>query len=130
MLFNEATYNGVSPKSFWILGSTLHSSTKYLIEECKVDPSIKNNNGFTPLHSASTLDIVKYLVEECKVDPNIKDNNESTPLHFASSNGHLDIVKYLVEECKVDPNIKNKDGDTPLHFASTLDIVEFLTRYC
>ena len=35
-----------------------------MIEECKVDPNIKNNDGKTPLHLASEkghLNIIKYL---------------------------------------------------------------------
>ena len=43
------------------------STSLYLIEECKVDPNIKNDYGETPLHIASEngyLDIVKYL-ERC-----------------------------------------------------------------
>ena len=66
----------------------------YLVRECKVDPNIKDEFGFIPLHDASLnghFDIVKYLIEECKADPNIKENwNEYTPLHNAIENGHLD----------------------------------------
>ena len=91
-----------------------------LVEECKADPNIKDNDGWTPLHYASYnghLDIVKYLVEKGKADPIIENKYGSTPLIVATINGHPDIVKYLVEECKVDPNIKNDDGETPLKLA-------------
>ena len=40
---------------------------KYLVEECKADSNIKDNNERTPLHIASqegNIDIVKYL-ESC-----------------------------------------------------------------
>jgi hypothetical protein len=109
------------------------SSVKYLIFYLKVDPNIKDKNGYTPLHYASSkghLDIVKCLVEKGKVNPNINDKYGRTPLDKASKKGHLDIVKYLVEEGKADPNIKdNWNGRTPLHLASEnnkYDVVNYL----
>jgi ankyrin repeat protein len=57
---------------------------KYLVG-ISCDKNVKNNNGDTPLHSASNnghLELVKYLVG-IGCDKNAKNNNGDTPLQLA-----------------------------------------------
>ena len=61
------------------------------------DIHAKDNNGWTPLHSASYkghLEVVKYLIS---VGADIYAENIFgwTPLYYASYKGHLEVVKYL-----------------------------------
>ena len=49
-------------------------SVKYLVEEAKINPEIRNKFGETPLHGASRyghLEIVKYFIRH-DVDTSIK----------------------------------------------------------
>jgi ankyrin repeat protein len=58
---------------------------KYLVG-AGCDKNLKNNDGWTPLHSASYnghLEVVKYLVG-AGCDKNLKNNDGWTPLHWAS----------------------------------------------
>ena len=74
---------------------------KYLVDEKDCDPACKDNDGWTPLHSACRnghLDIAKYLVDEKDCNPACKTNKLVTPLYLSCSLGHLNVVKYLEEQ--------------------------------
>ena len=89
-------------------------SVKRLIKEHKVLYGIKNESGFTPLHSASwfgKLKIIKYLVEEVGANTEVQDRFGDTPLHNASRCDHLEILKYFIRH-DVDTSIKNNRGET------------------
>ena len=75
-------------------------TTKYLIEESKIDINSADENGTTLLMKAccnTNLDLVKYLVES-KADLTIKDKQNYNALMYAVEKSHLDIVRYLFEE--------------------------------
>ena len=69
--------------------SYLHSTdeiTKLLLEEAKIDPNAKNNDGDTPLHTAcrkGRSKQVKLLVRDERCNPNEKDSPGDTALHIA-----------------------------------------------
>ena len=109
---------------------------KYLITECKCDPTVVSKYGSTCLHIAvlnKHIDVIKYLIAECGCDPMCKDNNGWTCLHCAGQCGSLDIIKYLIAECNCDPMVADKDGSTGLHIAvknKHIDVVKCLISEC
>jgi hypothetical protein len=67
-------------------------------QRCRCD-SHDNDDGWTPLHSASReghVDIVELLIQH-GADVNKQTNNQETPLHLASASGKLEILQLLVE---------------------------------
>ena len=94
---------------------------KMLIENCGVDPKVKNikSSSGTALHIASEeghSDFVKYLIDEQNFDLNAPDANGWTPLHLAAKGDHCDVVKFLVgagaHRC-----VRTKKGGTPWSLA-------------
>jgi ankyrin repeat protein len=100
------------------------------------DINVKNNNGDTPLISASIGGPDRYgsriggllqpgdgrprgrmEVVQVSLDGgaaiNVQNNNGMSPLHNAASDGDLEIVHVLLER-GADINVRNNDGDTPL----------------
>ena len=107
---------------------------KFLLEECKCDPYVVNDNGETFLHaickSASIsnqhCEIIFYLYEERKNSDlhNLKDKHGNTALHllcnsikFEGNNSiSVGVLYYFLTNYKCDDtNCKNKDGFTILH---------------
>ena len=80
----------------WLLFSQsyLHSTdeiTKLLLEEAKMDPNAKNNDGDTPLHMACRNERskqVQLLVREERWNPHEKDSRGDTALHVACRLGN------------------------------------------
>jgi ankyrin repeat protein len=102
-------------------------TVKYLVEECKADPTAQNNTAVVYTSQNGHLETVKYLVEECKAYPTAQNN---IAVIRASWNGHLETVKYLVEECKADPTARD---NTAVVYASKnghLETVKWLVDEC
>ncbi|GMH71470.1 hypothetical protein TrRE_jg6928, partial [Triparma retinervis] len=90
------------------------------------DADKKDANHFTPLHSASCLDVYKVgegaasnivkalLGLGAKVDAG--DGTGSTPLHWAARAGNGDVV-HILTSAHHPLDITNKDGETALHWA-------------
>ena len=60
--------------------------TKLLLDEVKMDPNAKNNDGDTPLHAAcrsGSSKHVKLLVRDERCNPHEKDSRGDTALHVA-----------------------------------------------
>lgn len=97
---------------------------KYLVEqpECKLDPSVWDDDKFTPLTYACAngdIAMIAYLIgnmEDMKKEDIFYHNyaTDSTSLHsplcIASFKGRLSAVKYLIEECDCDPS-RAEGGD-------------------
>ena len=77
---------------------------KYLVEECKVDVGVKDNEGCLPLHFASAHGsqasnaVIQYLVNECGCfdQVNVGNKEGETPMHLACQHDDLDLVYFLV----------------------------------
>ena len=96
---------------------------KRLIEEEKLNPMEKDENGDTILHHAAQhghLNVLKYLINERGLDPACQGENGQTPLHRAAWYKHLELVKYLVSEGQMDPLCQDELGFTPLHCACVI----------
>ena len=106
----------------------IHSTdeiTKLLLEEAKMDPNAKNNNGDTPLNTAcrnERSEQVKLLVRDGRCKLNEKDGSRNTPqlLHLAVKHEDKELVKLLVRDEICNPHEKDSRGDTALHVACRL----------
>ncbi len=102
---------------------------KYLLNELKLNPHLKDNNGMTALHhscASGNLEVVKLLVKSCNTTE--CDSEGQTPLHHCAACGHLDIIKYLVSLGITDIMSPNTSNNTPLHVAvifDRLDVVKY-----
>ena len=92
-----------------------------LIEQGKMDPNARDNDGDTPLHGAAstgTLSAVDALIK-AGANPNIHGGDVGyTPLHWAAGRreANLAVVGALIK-AGADPKARSKLGRTPLHDA-------------
>ena len=96
---------------------------------------LKNWDGQTALHWASSHQDVTRLLLEHHANPNMKDDRGATALHGASSCGCVGAMRLLIEH---GANIEEKDmfGYTPLHhicihkgkWAKLDDVAKFLVQ--
>ncbi|MFH1197291.1 MAG: ankyrin repeat domain-containing protein [bacterium] len=106
---------------------------KELVEKNAGLVNLKNQNGTTPLHFASSgkhLEVQKYLIEK-GADVNAQETDLSTPLHYAAVRNHIEGASLLIEK---GANIDALDNEnhTPLHLAAQygiVDIVIVLVKY-
>ena len=73
----------------------------------------KNDNGETPLHSASyygRIEVVKALLA-AGANVNAKNKYDETPLHVAAEKGQVEVVEALLE-AGADVKAKDKYGDS------------------
>jgi len=79
-----------------------------ILIETNVDMNVKDENGNTPLHRITDIDVAKIFV--CAgANPNIKNNNGDTPLHLSKD---IEITNILLF-AGADPKIKNNNGNIP-----------------
>ena len=86
-------YTHVHVYMWCVTGVVLHISphssdtvSKHLLEEAKLDPNAKNNDGDTPLHLACRNEnyiVVKLLVRDERCNPHEKNSEGDTVLHIA-----------------------------------------------
>ena len=105
---------------------------KALIKENPDLLHIKSEEGYNPLHSATTYnqkEVVKFLID-AGADKNVANLWGKTPFHRAAERGYLEIVEILLE-AGADINIKDKRGWTPLRWAISngqKEVTELLLR--
>lgn len=89
-----------------------------LLLEYKADIHVKNNDGYSLLHSIATkknsLPFLELLIDH-NLDINEQDTHGDTPLLLASD-GYADNLRFLLEH-NADINIRNFLGETPCHIA-------------
>lgn len=101
---------------------------KNFIENDKLSPNAKDDNGYTPVHAAASyghMDLLKYLIDQGG-DINITDEDGDTALHTVEE---LDVAKSLVEDFKADYKIKNSEGQTPFEKIQEEDEFPELIHY-
>ena len=95
------------------------------------DINRKDGSGYTPLHVASTAEIVKLLVAR-GADVNAKDKSGKTPLHRACDSRKIELVTVLLANgASVDGQVDDTRGNTPLHLAFSppdINLAELLIR--
>jgi ankyrin repeat protein len=104
--------------------------------EKKADPTVRAENGITPLHMAAQhltdTDILNLLLESGKVDINETTELGITALHWAAMESNKATVEFLLSK-GANPNVTTKYGRTPLHvaawYAKEMDIVELLLNH-
>lgn len=124
---------------------------EFLLAQKNIIVDMKDSNGLTVLHLASTkrdqkkielkglqttainwpvtrdTKIVELLIDK-GLDVNSVDSYGLTTLHFAIKYGNLEVVKLLIAN-GINVNAKDGDGQTPLHHSiinGFLDIAELL----
>jgi len=72
---------------------------KYLIDEVKINPYAKNENGLTALHIVAARtnhsDVIKYFINK-GLDVNLVDNENNNVLILASSGSDLENIKTIL----------------------------------
>lgn len=92
-----------------------------VLVDCGLNPMMKNDAGFTPLHVVSHVGAAEALLNhEAVIDePN---NGNSTPLHYVES---LQMARFLLSQ-GADPNAVNSYGHSPIHLISTKGMWEIV----
>lgn len=88
-----------------------------LLESDPKNASVRDRDGFTPLHHARNAEVARLLIEKgAEVNARCK-SNKCTPLHSAVFRGRLDVVKVLLEK---GADIKATDAvsNPALHYAA------------
>ncbi|WIA28268.1 hypothetical protein OEZ86_010822 [Tetradesmus obliquus] len=109
-----------------IMAATLSGSTdivRFLLDEhsSRVDTSIGEKDGYTPMHGAGfqgRADIARLLIA-AGLNPSDRHRDGFTPIHRACwgrQQRHTDTVRVLLEDGKVDVN-ELANGNTPLDSA-------------
>lgn len=78
------------------------------------DPTIPNEEGYLPIHSAAVsnnLDILHALIKQSEI--NAQDKSGNTPLNYAVSQLNYDTCQLLLEN-GANVNLANNEGYTPL----------------
>ncbi|EXK24731.1 hypothetical protein FOMG_18558 [Fusarium oxysporum f. sp. melonis 26406] len=93
-----------------------HDMAKLLLDTGKIDPSVKDARGNTPLHWAARngdVALANLLLETGKVDLSQKAVDGRTPLSRAFQNAHRDMVMFLLLRPEFDIDQSEPTGDTP-----------------
>uniref|UniRef100_A0A182JND8 ANK_REP_REGION domain-containing protein n=1 Tax=Anopheles christyi TaxID=43041 RepID=A0A182JND8_9DIPT len=99
----------------------------YCLERLDMDPDLKDNAGYTPLHEACAkghLDIANYLLQYGASHSEPAPSG-MRPLHEAVENSFVEIVRLLLA-FGADPMLATYTGMTPMQLAESDDMTLFL----
>ena len=91
------------------------------------DVGAKDNDGFTPLHLADSVELAKLLIDS-GADVRAKNKWGYTPLHWAIRKNKIEIAKLLIDS-GADVGAKDDDGQTPLHEAKSQEMKTLLKEH-
>lgn len=89
----------------------------------RADPTLKNNEGLTPLHLAARFDarVLQHLLG-VGVDANLQDDQGRTALHHAVASSRremlMEVLSMLIR-AGADPGVTDANGKTPIEYAMT-----------
>lgn len=89
----------------------------------RADPTLKNNEGLTPLHLAARFDarVLQHLLG-AGVDANLQDDRGRTALHHAVASSRremlMEVLSMLIR-AGADPGVTDANGKTPIEYAMT-----------
>uniref|UniRef100_A0A6B2KX04 Uncharacterized protein n=1 Tax=Arcella intermedia TaxID=1963864 RepID=A0A6B2KX04_9EUKA len=122
--------NGWTPLGLAVLKESDPSLVKKLIE-AGADINKTNSFGFTPLHSACSVEnitIVELLLEH-KADPNIPNIKNFYPLHSALSLKNASLVKLLIKAGADTSKPFPSSGTLPTSLIGKLDNTELIEEF-
>lgn len=102
---------------------------RFLLDEQRVSPGIKNEKHRTPLSSPARrchAEIVKLLFDNHRLNPATDYDRRQSPLLSAVVNGHMEIVKLLLDKSRFRPDMKDNMGRTPLFHAVVYNRAEIV----
>ncbi|XP_052899261.1 uncharacterized protein LOC128305717 [Anopheles moucheti] len=102
----------------------------YCLERLDMDPDLKDNAGYTPLHEACAkghLDIANYLLQYGASHSEPAPSG-MRPLHEAVENSFLEIVRLLLA-FGADPMLATYAGMTPMQLSESDDMTRFLEHH-
>lgn len=102
----------------------------YCLERLEMDPDLKDNAGWTPLHEACAkghLDICNYLLQY-GASPSETAPSGIRPLHEAVENSFIEVVRLLLA-FGADPMLATYAGQTPIQLAENNEMALFLENH-
>ena len=115
------------------VNSTKLPLIKLLINEYKLDPHVKHEDGISAVHYAAqvgAIDVLEYLVNDCSCDLSESDRNNTNIFHHTAAAGHYQIIKYIIDnypQYTSQLHLTDHDNRTPLHFACFSGVVQLVT---
>ncbi|XP_055534464.1 mucin-12 [Wyeomyia smithii] len=102
----------------------------YCLERLEMDPDLKDNAGYTPLHEACAkghLDICNYLLQYGASHSEAAPSGVR-PLHEAVENSFIEVVRLLLA-FGADPLLATYAGQTPIQLAENNEMALFLKNH-
>jgi ankyrin repeat protein len=126
---NDRTPIHIALLSFRLRLGSDSTALNYVFNQQNIDVNIKDQTGFTLLHTACDninslpLNIFKLLIETNGADVNVQNDRDNTPLHTAlnrfspKKGGDLKTLTYLINQAGIGVHKQNHDGHNLLHLA-------------
>ncbi|CAI9741121.1 E3 ubiquitin-protein ligase MIB2-like isoform X1 [Octopus vulgaris] len=117
--YSAADISGNTPLHLAIMNEN-DDIVDMLINDSKIDFTIRNKRGFNALHHAAlngNIFATERILEKHRDIVDVKKDDGFTALHVAAVNGRKDIIKTLLTVGQAQIDIREDDQMTPLHLA-------------
>ncbi|KAK5136970.1 hypothetical protein LTR08_001477 [Meristemomyces frigidus] len=101
---------------------------RQLLRLPQADINAKDENGCTPLHLASTVEVIKRLMGDKRVNLHAENFEGQTALHCAVLERRLEVIKALLE-AGLDKTIADDHDKTAAFFAKDCPAAAWMLRY-